>query len=105
VLTQLSPPDLLAALLGLEAGQGRRRDPATHWGPRTLDLDLLAYGEHRVDKPGLTVPHPGISGRNFVLFPLFEIAPGLWLPGLGPLAALVRGLAGADGLQPVPDAP
>lgn len=105
VLTQLPPAGLLAALLGLEAAQGRCRDPANHWGPRILDLDLLAYGEHRVDEPGLTVPHPGIAARNFVLFPLHDIAPGLWLPGLGPISALVPGLAGADALQPVPDAP
>jgi 2-amino-4-hydroxy-6-hydroxymethyldihydropteridine diphosphokinase len=76
-----------------------------HWAPRTLDLDLLAYGECTVAEPGLTVPHPGVAGRNFVLLPLDEIAPGLWLPGLGPVAALARAVAGHGPLYPVPDRP
>lgn len=105
VLTRLAPLELLAALLGIEAAQGRRRESAVRWAPRTLDLDLLAYGERRVAEPGLTVPHPGIAGRNFVLLPLHEIAPGLWLPGLGSIATLAQGLAGAGVLQPVPHAP
>ncbi len=103
LLTRLAPPALLAGLLGIEAAQGRRRDAATRWGPRTLDLDLLAYGERTVAEPGLTVPHPGVAGRNFVLLPLNEIAPGLWLPGLGSVAALARGVAGHGPLYPVPD--
>jgi 2-amino-4-hydroxy-6-hydroxymethyldihydropteridine diphosphokinase len=103
VLTRLGPPELLAGLLAIEAAHGRRRDPATHWGPRALDLDLLAYGERTVAEPGLTVPHPGVAVRNFVLLPLNEIAPGLWLPGLGPVAALVHGVAGHGPLCPVTD--
>lgn len=103
LLTCLEAPALLAGLLAIETAQGRRRDPATHWGPRTLDLDLLAYGERTVAEPGLTVPHPGVARRNFVLLPLHEIAPGLWLPGLGPVAALARGVAGHGPLYPVAD--
>ena len=103
LLTRLEPAPLLAGLLAIEAAQGRRREPGTHWAPRTLDLDLLAYGEHTVAEPGLTVPHPGVAGRNFVLLPLDEIAPGLWLPGFGPVAALARGIAGHGPLHPVSD--
>ena len=67
--------------------QGRERGE-TRWGPRVLDLDLLAYSNHEVDEPGLTVPHPGISERNFVLLPLGEIAPELVVPGLGRVAGI-----------------
>ncbi len=56
------------------------------WGPRRIDLDLLVYGDEIVDEDGLTVPHPGIADRNFVLLPLGEIAPDLVIPGLGQLA-------------------
>jgi len=55
------------------------------WGPRVLDLDLLMYSDHEIDEPTLSVPHPGIGGRNFVLLPLREIAPELCVPGLGRL--------------------
>ena len=65
---------------------GRRR--GVRWGPRVIDLDLLVYGAATIDRPGLTVPHPGIPQRNFVLLPLREIAPDLVIPGLGPLADL-----------------
>jgi 2-amino-4-hydroxy-6-hydroxymethyldihydropteridine diphosphokinase len=105
VLTRLGPRDLLAALLAVETAHGRRREPGARWAPRTLDLDLLAYGERTVAEPGLTVPHPGVAGRNFVLLPLNEIAPGLWLPGLGEVRTLARGVAGHGPLQPLPDPP
>ena len=82
VLTHLSPQELLAALQEIEIRQGRERND-TRWGPRVLDLDLLVYSDQQVDVPDLTVPHPGIGERNFVLLPLGEIAPELVIPGLG----------------------
>jgi 2-amino-4-hydroxy-6-hydroxymethyldihydropteridine diphosphokinase len=80
LLTGLTPPQLLASLQAIEDAQGRRRD-GPRWGARTLDLDLLLHGESRVASEQLTLPHPGIAARPFVLIPLFEIAPGLRLPG------------------------
>lgn len=91
LLTRLSPRALLAALQGIEDAQGRRRD-GQRWGPRTLDLDLLAYGTVRLESDALTLPHPGIGSRPFVLVPLAEVAPGLHLPdgrGVAALAAAV----------------
>lgn len=90
VLTQLNPHELLAALRALEVARGRRR--AERWGPRILDLDLLVYGGQRVDTPDLTVPHPGIAERGFVLAPLADVAPDLDVPGAGRVAALLRAL-------------
>jgi 2-amino-4-hydroxy-6-hydroxymethyldihydropteridine diphosphokinase len=72
--------DLLGELLAVEAGLGRRR--AERWGPRTLDLDLLIFGQAVIDQPGLQVPHPRLHLRAFVLVPLMELAPGLAIPGL-----------------------
>jgi 2-amino-4-hydroxy-6-hydroxymethyldihydropteridine diphosphokinase len=87
--TALSPRDLLTGLQAIERSHGRVRN-GTRWGPRTLDLDILLYGEQRIHEPGLSVPHPGIPERPFVVHPLAEIAPGdLVLPGLGPLARLL----------------
>jgi 2-amino-4-hydroxy-6-hydroxymethyldihydropteridine diphosphokinase len=82
LLTQLPHRDLLVSLKGLENRLGRRR-PAERWGPRRIDLDLLVYGNARIDEPDLTVPHPGIAERAFVLAPLADFAPDLRVPGLG----------------------
>lgn len=87
--TGLSPLDLLDALQEIEKAQGRQRGPQ-RWGPRTLDLDVLLYGESIVESPRLTVPHPGLTERNFVLVPLFDIAPDLILPDGRRLAALAE---------------
>ena len=87
LLTTLAPGQLLEELQGIERRQGRERD-GTRWGPRVLDLDLLVYAGARIDEPGLTVPHPGIAARNFVLLPLGEVAPDLVIPGLGRVAGL-----------------
>ena len=87
LLTQLSPSDLLAELKNIETRQGRERDDQ-RWGPRVLDLDLLVHGSAVIDSPGITIPHPGIAERNFVLLPLLEIAPELVIPGLGRVAAI-----------------
>jgi len=72
--THLTAPELLAELQGLELAAGRQRP--YHHAPRTLDLDLLTFGEGRIDSPRLTVPHPRMGERAFVLVPLAEIAPG-----------------------------
>ena len=87
LLTRLSASALLRELRGIESRRGRERGGA-RWGPRVLDLDLLVYSSQVIDEPGLTVPHPGIGERNFVLLPLREIAPWLVIPGLGRLESL-----------------
>ena len=84
VETRLAPRQLLAALQAIESDLGR--EPAERWGPRRIDLDLLVYGDAVIDEQGLKIPHPGIAERNFVLLPLGEIAPDLFVPGLGRLA-------------------
>jgi 2-amino-4-hydroxy-6-hydroxymethyldihydropteridine diphosphokinase len=85
--TTLAPAELLAALQALETGQGRVR--AERWGPRTLDLDLLLYDQMISDDPWLTLPHPRLHERAFVLYPLRDIAPHLDIPGRGPLTELL----------------
>lgn len=92
--TRLKPPDLLAALRGIEVRHGRKRGD-TRWGPRVLDLDLLLYGDLVLDTPELTLPHPGLHERAFVLYPLADIAPALVIPGRGALRELCAGLQGA----------
>jgi 2-amino-4-hydroxy-6-hydroxymethyldihydropteridine diphosphokinase len=89
VETRLAALDLLRELQAIETACGRVRT-GERWGPRTLDLDLLLYGTEKIDTPELTVPHPGIAEREFVLYPLSEIAPDLEIPGKGPLAERVR---------------
>ena len=79
--TSLSPDDLMAACLAVERDLGRER--RVHHGPRTLDLDILIYGEVLRDGPGLTLPHPRLHERRFVLEPLCELAPDLRHPRLG----------------------
>jgi len=86
--TTLSARDLLERLLALEQRFGRVRMPGEH-GPRTLDLDLLLYGHSVIDEAGLTVPHPRVHERRFVLEPLAELAPGLVVPGRGAVESLL----------------
>ncbi len=81
--TTLPAPALLEALLEIERRFGRVRDPAVHWGPRALDLDVLLYGEDVIDLPQLQVPHPYLHARAFALLPLAEIAPEAVIPGHG----------------------
>jgi len=94
LVTRLGPSELLRALHAIERAHGRRRSESERWGPRTLDLDLLVHGETVCDEPGLTLPHPGIGERNFVLLPLASVAPDLVIPGLGRVASLARRIAG-----------
>jgi 2-amino-4-hydroxy-6-hydroxymethyldihydropteridine diphosphokinase len=89
--TALTARELLHFLLAVEQRFGRVRVPGEH-GPRTLDLDLLLYGEEAIDEPGLTVPHPRLHERRFVLEPLAELAPGLVVPGRGDVESLLRGV-------------
>ena len=86
VQTFLDAATLLQHLQGIERSQGRIR--GERWGPRILDLDLLVFSNQQIDEPTLTVPHPGIAERNFVLLPLQEIAPELVIPGLGSVCDL-----------------
>ena len=89
--TTLTSRELLARLLAVEQRFGRIRSPGEH-GPRTLDLDLLLYGDEVIDEPGLAVPHPRLHERSFVLEPLAELAPGLVVPGRGDVESLLRGV-------------
>ena len=87
ILTTLDSYSLLEKLQEIEDADGRIRR-AERWGPRTLDLDLLMYGELIMDESRLTLPHPGITARNFVLLPFAEIAPDVVIPGLESVAVL-----------------
>jgi len=89
--TELSPRALLDLMLLVERELGRTRN-GPRYGPRTIDLDLLLYGEETLHQPGLTVPHPRLHERRFVLEPLVELDPELVVPGRGPVSALLRGL-------------
>ena len=96
LLTQLTARDLLDGLLRTEQDMGRRRQE--RWGPRVIDLDLVWIPGESIDEPGLTLPHPGVSTRNFVLYPLADIAPTLAIPAHGGVSELLR-RAGDDGIS------
>jgi 2-amino-4-hydroxy-6-hydroxymethyldihydropteridine diphosphokinase len=96
ILTRHSPHDMLDALLGIERRMGRVREK--RWGPRVIDLDLVWMVGSIVDDSGLTLPHPGVSMRNFVLYPLGDIAPTLDIPGHGRVLDLERAVGG-DGIS------
>ncbi len=101
--TDLAPLPLLTALQRIEQDQGRER--TVRWGPRSLDLDILLYGNRQIDTPELTIPHPSMHLRHFVLYPLAEITgPGLPLPDGTDLGTLIVRCPVADlvdtGLQP-----
>src|SRR5262245_65729145 len=87
VETELAPRELLERLLAVEKRLGRVR--RERYGPRTIDLDLLLYGDEVVAEPGLTVPHPRLHERRFALEPLADLAPGLEIPGKGPISGLL----------------
>jgi 2-amino-4-hydroxy-6-hydroxymethyldihydropteridine diphosphokinase len=90
--TALPPRELLDSLLAIERALGRNRNASPPQGPRTLDLDLLLYGEETIDEPGLQVPHPRLHERAFVLEPLAELDPSLDVPGRGPIQELLANL-------------
>ncbi|MCU7802916.1 MAG: 2-amino-4-hydroxy-6-hydroxymethyldihydropteridine diphosphokinase [Candidatus Thiodiazotropha sp. (ex Lucinoma annulata)] len=93
ILTTLDPYQLLDHLQALEQVHGRVRD-GERWGPRTLDLDLLLYGDSMINTPRLQIPHPEMANRAFVLLPLSEIAPmEMEIPGKGVLKSLLEDLA------------
>ncbi len=89
--TKLLPDALLSALQTVEVGHGRIRGPV-RWGPRTLDLDILLYGDLCLAEPLLTIPHPRMAQRAFVLVPLREVAPGIMVPGAGRIDDLIARL-------------
>ncbi|MGZ8226030.1 MAG: 2-amino-4-hydroxy-6-hydroxymethyldihydropteridine diphosphokinase [Methylococcaceae bacterium] len=97
ITTNLSPIDLLHCLQHIENLHGRTRK-SERWGARTLDLDILIYGDQLIDEPELTVPHYGLAERAFVLYPLYEIAPQLIVPGKGKIADLIKNCP-LDGLK------
>ena len=93
VETGLPPRELLERLLAVERALGRERPPgAASAAPRLIDVDLLLYGDAIVDEPGLTVPHPLLHERRFVLEPLAELDPELVIPDRGPVSALLAHL-------------
>ena len=91
VETALPPRALLDALLAVERELGRVRQ-GERWGPRTVDLDLLVYGDEMIDEPGLRVPHPRLHERRFALEPLAELDPELEVPGRGKVSELLAAL-------------
>lgn len=99
VVTQLTALELLRELRAVEVAAGR---PAIHehWGPRVIDLDLLVFGAQCCTSTDLTVPHPGVVERNFVLYPLADIAPDLEVPGAGRVRELLARVR-ADGVWPL----
>jgi 2-amino-4-hydroxy-6-hydroxymethyldihydropteridine diphosphokinase len=90
--TALPAHELLAALFGIEQAHGRERPYRN--APRTLDLDILLYGDQQIDLPSLHVPHPRMQERAFVLAPLLEIAPDIEIPGRGPARQFLPAVAG-----------
>jgi 2-amino-4-hydroxy-6-hydroxymethyldihydropteridine diphosphokinase len=99
ILTQLDSLALLQETRGIERALGRP-EKYERWGPRIIDLDLLVFGREKRTDPTLTIPHPGIVERNWVLYPLADIAPDLDIPGLGRVAAL-KGNIAPEGLWPL----
>jgi len=97
LLTRLEAAEFFGQLRALEQQLGRM-PPRERWGPRRIDLDLLVFAQVRIDTPELQLPHPGIVERNFVLYPLADIAPDLDLPGLDRVAEL-KGRVTAAGLR------
>jgi 2-amino-4-hydroxy-6-hydroxymethyldihydropteridine diphosphokinase len=107
-VTSLTPHELLAETQLLETAFGRDRRAEVRWGPRTLDIDLLLFGDQVIDTPTLTIPHPRLAERAFVLVPLVEVLPGGRLPDGRRITELLRALApieGIDLVQRLPEVP
>ncbi len=98
IRTELTPRALLLLLQDIEKSQGRDRENSVRWGARTLDLDILLYGNDAINETDLVIPHAEIKNRNFVLKPLFDIAPGLKVPGLGDVSTMLQNV-GEAGLR------
>jgi len=88
VTTDYSPHELLNCLHAIEAAQGRNRDKERRWGERSLDLDILLYDTLEIDDESVTIPHPRLLERAFVVYPLLDIAPNLVIPSKGRLSEL-----------------
>jgi len=101
IASELSAPEILAVLQAIELDHGRER--GERWGPRTLDLDLLLYGDEEFESDELTLPHPRLTERNFVLYPLYDLAPALALPCGTSLESLLARCP-REGLQRTGDA-
>lgn len=99
ILTDLAPSSLLRACHRIEATLGRVR--SSHWGPRTIDIDILLYGDREVRTKTLTVPHAELTNRAFALVPLLEVAPGWRLPDGRTLATAIAELAPIKGVQAI----
>lgn len=93
--TALPAPRLLRELQAIEDRHGRERG-GQRWGPRSLDLDLLLFGDQRIEQADLRVPHPEMTRRGFVLYPLLEIAPDIEIPGAGPARDCLAGIDASD---------
>ena len=100
-VTGLEPLQLLTETQLLERAFGRDREREVRWGPRTLDIDVLLFGDREIDTPRLTVPHPRIAERAFVLIPLLEVMPGGTLPDGRRLAVLLTKLLPVEGIEMV----
>lgn len=90
--TELGPRELLDELLDVERRLGRTRGAGPRYGPRTIDLDILLFGDETVDEPNLTIPHPQLHERRFVLEPLAELDADLVVPGMGHVSDLLAAL-------------
>lgn len=90
IATELKPHELLLELQAIESAYYRQRESEPKWGPRTLDLDILIFGQIKMHDSHLTLPHPEIANRLFVLLPLSEIVGDIYLPGLGSLSYLIN---------------
>ena len=86
--TELEPEELLTAMLDIENKLGRKRE--VHWGPRTLDLDLITFGDEVMDSEFLVLPHPRAHERRFVLEPWLEIEPDAYIPGIGKVESILQ---------------
>ncbi len=90
ITTELKPHELLLELQAIEHAYYRQRDPDNKWGPRTLDLDIILFGKQQINDSHLTIPHPEMHNRLFVLEPLLEISEDFYISGLGSLSYLIN---------------